>query len=538
MRRPDLVITILLLINLSAFSQPLKHQDKNERLKIAVEMKESMINKLLKQWYPHSIDSTFGGFLSSFSYDFKPVGNQDKMIVTQARHTWTNSKAAEMFPDIAYFKTAAVHGFNFLKNVMWDKEYGGFYTYVDRQGNVKSGGFAPKEAYGNSFALYALAAYYQQSGDTSALHLAEEEFKWLENHSHDPIYKGYYQHMERDGTPIQRNNSVPSTSELGYKDQNTSIHLLESFTELYTVWPDSLLGERLKEMLFLVRDVITTKRGNLILFFKPDWTPVSFQDSTEATILKHRGLDHVSFGHDVETAYLMLEASHALGLENDTTTMRVAKTMVDHSLANGWDDKIGGFYDEAYYFKGKPGISIIADTKNWWAQAEGLNTLLMMSDYYPNDQRQYYQKFKMQWKYVQTFIIDQEHGGWYAGGLDKEPKQKTNLKGHIWKAAYHDFRALMNCLLRLDADTMPPSEPANVKLQTGKDSALLKWDAARDNKILLGYNIYNDGKRIGYTPLTYFDLQHFKQENGTSVSIRSIDLQGNESAFSKALLIK
>ena len=63
--------------------------------------------------------------------------------------------------------------------------------------------------------------------------------------------------------------------------------------------------------------------------------------------------------------------------------LRVAKKMVDHALQNGWDDSVGGFYDEGYYFKDKEGITITHDTKNWWAQAEGLNTLLMMADLFP-----------------------------------------------------------------------------------------------------------------------------------------------------------
>jgi mannose/cellobiose epimerase-like protein (N-acyl-D-glucosamine 2-epimerase family) len=67
--------------------------------------------------------------------------------------------------------------------------------------------------------------------------------------------------------------------------------------------------------------------------------------------------------------------------------------MVDHALKNGWDNSTGGFYDEGYSFKDKPGITIIADTKNWWAQAEGLNTLLMFDDMYPKDSLQYGQKF-------------------------------------------------------------------------------------------------------------------------------------------------
>ena len=110
------------------------------------------------------------------------------------------------------------------------------------------------------------------------------------------------------------------------------------------------------------------------------------------------------FGHDVETAYLMLEASHVLGWKNDTTTLRIGKKMLDHALQSGWDNQVGGFYDEGYYFKNKPGITIIADTKNWWAQAEGMNTLLLMAEKYPNDPHQYFKKFEKLWHYTQTYF--------------------------------------------------------------------------------------------------------------------------------------
>jgi mannobiose 2-epimerase len=329
---------------------------------------------------------------------------------------------------------------------MWDKEFGGFYTLVDRKGTVKGEG--NKEAYGNAFGLYALSAYYHMSHDTAALNLAKKSFGWLEQHSHDPVHKGYFQHLRRDGTPIKRDASVSSTSDIGYKDQNSSIHLLEALTELYAVWPDPLVRERLNEMLLLIRDTITTPKGNLVLFFKPDWTPVSFRDSSEAVILKHRNLDHVSFGHDVETAYLMLEASHALGLKNDTKTLAVGKRMVDHALSTGFDKTVGGFYDQGYYFKDKPGMSIIRESKNWWSQAEGLNTLLLMADKFPNDPMQYFDNYKLLWQYCQTYLIDHEHGEWYEEGLDKDPQRKTGLKGHIWKAAYHTYRALTSCVDR------------------------------------------------------------------------------------------
>lgn len=490
-----------------------------------------MVNKLLKPWYPAAIDTLDGGFLSSFSYDFKPVGNQDKMIVTQARHTWSNAKAAEMFPNVRYYREGAEHGFKFLKNVMWDKQYGGFYTYTDRKGGPKKGGFQPKEAYGNSFAIYSLAAYYQLSGDTSALNLAIKGFRWLEKHSHDPVYKGYYQHMERDGTPIKRDANTPSTAELGYKDQNTSIHLLEAFNELYTVWPDKLLRQRLSEMLYLIRDTIVTPKGYLNLFFHDDWTPVSYRDSSEAVILKHRGLNHVSFGHDVETAYLMLEASHTLGIKNDFTTLRIGKKMLDHALDNGYDNQIGGFYDEGYYFKDKPGMTIIADTKNWWAQAEGLNTLLIMDKYYPNDSHRYFDKFKQLWVYVQTYLIDNEHGDWYQGGIDKQPNYKMALKGQIWKGTYHNFRALMNCIQSLEPDTIPPAPPGYLRISHSHGSSMLKWNGVKNDDQFTGYNVYLDDKRVWYTPLWSFNLPAGMK--GKQFSVTSVDRHGNESKFCK-----
>jgi len=414
---------------------------------VLVQMRYAAKEGLLDKYYPRNIDTLYGGYLSTFTYDFKPTGNQDKMIVTQARHTWSTAKAALFYHDSSYVKMSR-HGFYFLRDKMWDAEFGGFYTLVNREGAAKS---KMKEAYGNAFGIYALAAYYECSGDTAALGLAQRAFMWLEKHSHDPVRKGYFQHLERDGTPVVRTAVMDSRAETGYKDQNSSIHLLEAFTALYHVWPDPLVRQRLQEMLLLIRDRIVTPRGYLQLFFTPDWRPVSFRDSAETSIMQHKNLDHVSFGHDVETAYLMQEASEALGLKDDKATFAMGKKMVDHALANGWDNALGGFYDEGYYFKDKPGCTIINKSKNWWAQAEGLNTLLIFSDIYPNDPMHYRDRFVKLWQYVQTYMIDHEHGDWYEEGLDNEPQRKTALKAHIWKGTYHTFRALSNCIKRLSA---------------------------------------------------------------------------------------
>lgn len=405
---------------------------------------------LIEKYYPRNIDTLYGGYLSEFTNDFKPTDHQEKMIVTQARHIWSTSKAAEFYHDSSYIAMSR-HGYHFLRDKMWDKEHGGFYNLVTREGKPIS---TIKEAYGNAFAIYGLAAYYHASGDTGALKLAKTAFLWLENHSHDPKYKGYFQHLHADGSVVKRTAEIPSTLNTGYKDQNSSIHLLEAFTELYQVWKDPLLKTRLNEMLILIRDVITTPKGNLQLFLTPEWKPVSYRDSTRAVILRHKEIDHVSFGHDVETAYLMMEASEALGIHDDKKTWAIGKKMVDHALRNGWDDHVGGFYDEGYYFKNKTSIEIILDSKNWWAQAEGLNTLLIMSRLYPHDKMNYMSYFLKEWSYIDGYLLDHENGDWYESGLDKVPSAKTANKAHIWKGSYHTFRSLSNCIKMLRTPDM------------------------------------------------------------------------------------
>ena len=116
------IILLLLLSNCFASFTFLT----DERAQIAREMKYSMENELLNVWYPKSVDSVYGGFLSEFTYDFKQGTNQDKMIVTQARHIWSNARAAELYPQNGWYKKSAEQGFHFLRDFFWDKKNGGF----------------------------------------------------------------------------------------------------------------------------------------------------------------------------------------------------------------------------------------------------------------------------------------------------------------------------------------------------------------------------------------------------------------------------
>lgn len=431
--------TALLALTLAAGPALAQGLPPDLRAALADEVEYGLRAEILDAWYPRAVDLEAGGFLSGFDRAWQPVGDQRKMIVTQARHVWTTAQAAMWTGDAAYGEMA-LHGAAFLRDRMWDGEHGGFYWLVERDGTpvVEGGGQPEKQAYGVAFAIYGLAATHEATGDEAALDLAIEAFRWLDERAHDPVHGGYFNLLAADGTPYR--DGLGRTPP---KDQNSSIHILEAFTELYRVWPDDALRQRTEEMLALVRDTITVDPGTLTLFSLSDWTPVSYRDSTAEVREANWYYDRVSFGHDVETAYLMLEAAETLGLDA-APTWAAGKRMLDHSLRTGWDGRNAGFMEGGYIFADGDPLVVVDSTKNWWAQAEGLNTLLLFGDHYPDDPLAYHDRFLEMWALIQGYLVDHEHGGWYRGTLDRQPELRTADKGGIWKGPYHTARALMN----------------------------------------------------------------------------------------------
>ncbi|WP_339708144.1 AGE family epimerase/isomerase [uncultured Kriegella sp.] len=450
LKSPWLLFLLFLIVLPSCQSK----QNKQDEIatKVLPQLEEEL-NALVKVWYPKTIDSINGGFWSDFNYKWEKEGKQNKMLVSQARHIWTTSILTNYYKDAHYQKIAA-HGYEFLKNHMWDTINGGFNTLLGIDTGTLKVLSTGKSTYGNAFAIYGLATYYSISKDQSALDLAKKTFYWLEEHAHDKTHKGYFDVLNQDGSLLldvsENDNDYANFIRKDWKDQNSSIHLLECLTALYQVWPDKLVKERLEELLLLIRDTITTEKGYLTLHLERDWSPVSLKDSSETYRKQNFGLDHVSFGHDVETAFLMLEASHALGLKNDSVTLSKAKKMVDHALTNGWDTEKGGFYDGGYYHE--PDVCTIENkAKIWWTEAEGLNSLLLMSKLFPKE-KHYAELFKKQWDYINTYMIDHQYKGWYGEGLDSNPEAKYDVKAQIWKVNYHNIRSLINVIEMLRGD--------------------------------------------------------------------------------------
>jgi mannobiose 2-epimerase len=436
---------LIFLLSLTGCKKPATDQ----YLGVEVSEIENELNNLLQTWFPRIIDTVHGGYWTNFEYDWKLSKDQDKMLVTQARGLWTASRAASVFPDNEILRQAADHGYQFLTTQMWDNKLGGFnqYYFVD---SARPANNAFKLTYGNAFALFALSEYAKINKDPAVLDWVRKTFNWLEDAAHDSIYLGYFSVVIPKSNLISTEASKAVTNNVrranwgdpGGKDQNTSIHLMEALTVAYQVMPDELVKKRLAEMLSLVRDTMTGQDGSLRLFFNTHWKAISHKDSSRNYILRHLGMDHISFGHNIETAYLLVDAAEKLYGSPDSATLTVSKKLLDHTLKWGFDKDYYGLFDKGYLFKNTRQVEILDSSKVWWSQVEAWHALALFSSYYP-EELTYQDAFRKMWNYIGKEMIDRQYGGWYNEGLDKNPKNKTDRKGHAWKGCYHNGRALM-----------------------------------------------------------------------------------------------
>ena len=95
---------------------------------------------------------------------------------------------------------AARHGYEFLRDRMWDRQFGGFYWEVDSSGRAATR--PDKHTYGQAFGLYALTEYAVASGDSNAKATAKELFTLMETKAHDEEHGGYREILKRDWGPL------------------------------------------------------------------------------------------------------------------------------------------------------------------------------------------------------------------------------------------------------------------------------------------------------------------------------------------------
>jgi mannobiose 2-epimerase len=420
---------------------PLRISDKRERSLSAgsnnlVTELEHALRAVLNAWFSRCVDTENGGFRCDFNHRWKPCGAQFRMLEYQARVTRTAAGIA-MLPGFENYRGIADHGFRYLKDTMWDQEYGGWFRLLDATGTALESG--SKHSHGASYALSACTAYYKLTADPDALKLAKQAFAWLDNAAHDPERGGYFGLCQRSGNPILTVDQNPRTGirdplgvPIGLKDANTNCDMLQAIGDLSQVFSDALLEKRLHEMFYIVRDRIFVPPGALHMYFQPDWTPVP---------------DVTRYGQTVHAANILAKASSRLGLDSDPKTQAVIKAVIDTLLRYAWDDAKGGFFCAGSTFGPAcfDHVRVFVPAKVWWHQAEGLKALLRMAMLYPDDETDYLHRFEELWAYIKKYVIDSRRGGWISIGRDCAGFSKLP-RGELWKDLSHEVDSLLYCM--------------------------------------------------------------------------------------------
>lgn len=394
-------------------------------------------------WHEHAepflshVPDPAGGFYQRFDRKWTRLPEEGRFVVYQARAVWTAATLAEFDPEKAPgAKKLAIDGAKYLRQTFWDPEFGGFYWNLGNDGKPDDALHGEKHLYGNAFALYGLAAAARVSSSPEILGWTKEAFEWMESHVADSEHGGYFESATREGTPRLRAEPAEGAAlvdllgtPLGFRSQNSHLHLMEALTELARVWPDPRVAARLDECLRILTTDMFVEPGCLHVMFTPDWRPVPAL---------------TSIGHNVEAGYLAVEAARVLGRPDDERVWSFAKSVVDHALAVGWDEEFGGLVSGAEAFG-----PVYNFAKSWWTQAEALNALAMILERYGEESPAYGAAFERQWNWIVAHQIDHEFLGWF-GELDREGRPRGNgEKADRWKCVYHDGRALVNVVKTL-----------------------------------------------------------------------------------------
>jgi mannobiose 2-epimerase len=411
------------------------HRDGDADRQLADEIETVLWEHIVPAWYPRCLDTDHGGYWEAFSEDWTRQPLDAKFLVFQARMAWTPAAVSLAYPDARQrLLPWTRHGLRFLADKMWDREHGGFFDRVTLAGRPAPDKMPWKQLYSLAFGIYATATVHASTGDAEALRLAQAAFQWIDRHAHDQKSGGYFEHLAADGTPVAREipsqapgRSLPVIGRVGYKSMNAHIHILEALIALRHVWDDAQLTERLAEMFEIVRDKIVMPGGHLNMFCTRDFAPRD---------------ERSSFGHELEIAYLLMEASELLERSDGAITRQTVRRLVDHSLRWGWDAEHGGFYDE-----GPPEGEAERQNKVWWVQPEGLNGLLTAVRLFP-ESAVYRQRFRETWDFFRTYLVDQRYGGCFDT-VDPAGVPLRRHKASPWKTAYHVTRGMLHAVQTL-----------------------------------------------------------------------------------------
>ncbi len=382
------------------------------------EVKEHLSGCIIPFWKKLR-DDEFGGYYGWMDHELNVDKKAVKGCILNSRITWFFSNAYMLLKDESLLEEAE-HGYEFMKKYCVDKERGGVYWSVRYDGTPED---TTKHTYNQAFSIYALSSYYDASGDSNALDTAMELFHIIEDRCMDEI--GYKEAFDRDFAEIE-NDKLSENGVIAEKTMNTLLHVFEAYTELYRVSKDEAVKKRLEWILDVFADkVYNPKLHRQEVFFDREMNSI---------------IDLHSYGHDIETAWLIDRGTEVLGEKRYQDKLRpiildltqqIYKVAFDgHSLANECE-------------KG-----VVNTDRIWWVQAETVVGFLNGYKLEP-EKKEYLEAAESEWQFIKDHVIDKRSGSeWFREVTpDGKPMSGSPIV-EPWKCPYHNGRMCIEVIRR------------------------------------------------------------------------------------------
>lgn len=386
------------------------------------EMQDVLQKNILRFWLDKMVDQEHGGFYGRIDGHEHLHADAEKGAILNARILWAFSAAYRVLGDKAYLE-AASRAKHYIIDHFIDPEYGGVYWSLDCNGKPLD---TKKQFYAIGFAIYGMSEYARATGDAEALKVAIDLYRCIEEHALDHEYNGYIEAMTRDWQPIA--DMRLSELDANYpKSQNTHLHIIEPYTNLYRVWKSDELKASLHNLIDIFTDrILNPETHHLDLFFDMDWK---------------RGAGALeSYGHDIECSWLIHEAALVLG---DAEVLKKVEPIVE-MVAKASEKGLNA--DGSMVHEANLDTGYVDSDLHWWVQAEAVVGFFNIYQYFGDESA--LQKAQHCWTYIKENLIDNENGEWHWSRRKDGTLNLDDDKAGFWKCPYHNSRMCLEIIER------------------------------------------------------------------------------------------
>ncbi len=384
------------------------------------EIRDHLVGTIIPFW-KRLRDDEHGGYYGYMDFDLQVDRRAVKGCILNSRITWFFANAYTLLKDQSLLDEAR-HGYEFMRDFCIDKENGGIFWSMTYDGKPED---STKHTYNQAFAVYALSSYYEASGDKDALALAYDLFHIIEERCTDEL--GYKEAFNLKFEEVE-NDKLSENGVIAEKTMNTLLHVFEGYTELYRVDHNPEVKEKLEWMMDTFADhMYNPELHRQEVFFDREY---------------HTLIDLHSYGHDIETAWLIDRGVEVLGnphyaekmtpVTKDLTAQIYKIAFDGHSLHNECER------------------GVVNTSRIWWVQAETIVGFLNGYQMDPS-KKEYLEAARSEWEYIKEHLIDAREGSEWFWEVDIEgnPTSKKPIV-EPWKCPYHNGRMCIEVIRRAE----------------------------------------------------------------------------------------